>query len=89
MISIRDLGSQGGDIIADTNAHTGNWFAIAMITDSVIASWTPSFDVYGTLAAITWPAGFLLFGNFKAITLTSGSIVAYRAANIATPYAVG
>ncbi len=89
MISIRDLGQFGGDIIADANAHTGNWFAIAMITDTIIASWTPSFDVAGTLASITFPAGFLLFGNFKAITLTSGSVVAYKTANTASPYAVG
>ena len=78
MISMRDMGSKGADIIADTGAHTGNWFAIAMITATIIASWTPVMTVYGTLANITWPAGFILFGNVTAIQLTSGSIVAYR-----------
>jgi hypothetical protein len=87
MISIRALGEKGGEVIADTNAHTGNWFAISMITNTIIASWTPAFTVYGVLASITWPAGFIMFGNFTAIQLTSGSIVAYNAGNPA--YAVG
>jgi hypothetical protein len=78
MISIRALGEKGGEVIADTNAHSGNWFAISMITDTIIASWTPAFTVHGTLAAITWPAGFIMFGNFSSIQLTSGSIVAYN-----------
>ena len=80
MFSIRDMGSKGGDIIADTGAHTGNWFAISMITATIIAAWTPSFTTYGTLANITWPSGYILFGNFASIQLTSGSVVAYKAA---------
>ena len=79
MHSIRTLGEKGADVIADTDAHSGNWFAISMIVATVIAAWTPQYTVYGTLATITWPSGFLLFGNFSSIQLTSGSVVAYRA----------
>jgi hypothetical protein len=89
MNSIRDLGQFGGDVIADTDPHDGNWFAISMITDTVIGAWTPAYTVYGTLASITWPAGFLLFGNFGQITLTSGSIVAYRTNNTSQFYSYG
>ena len=87
MISIRALGEKGGEIIADANPHTGSWFAISMITNTVIASWTPAFTVYGVLASITWPAGFIMFGNFSAIQLTSGSVVVYNTGMPA--YAVG
>jgi hypothetical protein len=78
MIQIVALGQYGGSIIDDTSTHVGKWHSISMITDTVFSAWEPSFDIYGTLAGITFPAGFILFGNFTSITLASGKIVAYK-----------
>lgn len=75
------LGQDGSDYIADTDAHTGSWNAIQILTDTVFAVLTDVSrdDNSNDITAETFKAGVLLFGVFDAITLTSGSVLAYVA----------
>lgn len=72
----RSLGDKGYDLITDTNAHTGPWFALHAINgDAVIASGT---EANGSTVAQTIDQGDTIYGHFKTLTLTSGNLVAYR-----------
>ncbi len=71
-------GFSGGDFIADTSAHDGNWTTIDVVTDVVFDPSTVC-NISGLAASsATFPAGKQLFGSFTRITLSSGSIIAYR-----------
>jgi len=79
MNTIRYLGQNGSDLVEDTTAMTGNWFAIQIIEEAQFATLTDaSMTVTGTLGSVTWPAGLLTFGAFTAFTLSSGAVQAYR-----------
>ncbi|EDY18423.1 hypothetical protein CfE428DRAFT_4207 [Chthoniobacter flavus Ellin428] len=70
-------GFSGGDFIADTDTHTGNWTVIDVVTDVVFDAVTcniPGLEASGA----TIPAGKQLFGSFTLITLGSGSVIAYQ-----------
>ena len=79
MNTIRYLGQAGSDLVEDTTAMTGNWFAIQIIEEAAFSTLTDSsMDVTGTLSSVTFPAGCLIFGAFTAFTLASGAAMAYR-----------
>jgi len=81
MNTIRHLGQAGSDLVEDTTAMTGNWFAIQVIEEAAFSVLTDaSMTVTGTLSGITYPAGLLFFGAFTAFTLSSGAVQAYRTA---------
>ena len=69
------LGTNGGDYIADTGAHTGTWnggiYIVAEATFGVLTG-----NVSG--ATTTFPANATIKGKFTAITLSGGSIIAYK-----------
>jgi len=70
-------GFSGGDFIADTDTHSGNWTTIDVVTDIVFSGVACNISgLEGSGATI--PAGKQLFGSFTSITLSSGSIIAYR-----------
>ena len=69
------LGACGGQAILNTAVTTGNFVAIAIITNTVFATLTGSIS--GVNGTITFPAGMTLFGTFTAITLSSGKVIAY------------
>ena len=60
-----------------TTALTGNWSAIAILTDAVCTTLTGMNG--DALTAITFPKGLTIYGNFTAVTLESGKIVLYEA----------
>lgn len=66
------MGKNGGVVIADTNAHTGTFTAILVVSEAVV---TAVGDI--TITALTVPAGIVIPGEFTSITLASGSIIAY------------
>ncbi len=79
MNTITRLGESGGDIITDTTAMTGAWFAIQFLEESTITTLTSSsIDVTGAIGDVTFLGGTLIFGDFTAITLATGSVLAYR-----------
>jgi len=70
-----DLGQNGSQVIADTNATTGDWFCIDVLVACVFTTLTGNL----TPGATSFPAGTKIFGRFTAITLASGTIIAYKA----------
>jgi hypothetical protein len=79
MNTIRYLGQAGSDLVEDTTAMTGNWFAIQILEEAAFSVLTDaSMDVTGTLSSVTFPAGVIIFGAFTAFTLSSGAVLAYR-----------
>lgn len=66
---------QGGEVIADTAAHTGTFHKIHAIGATQFTA--VSGNVSG-LAGVTIPAQFEITGTFTSITLASGSVIAYR-----------
>ena len=69
------LASPGGEYIADTGNHTGNFGSFLALTDCVGAF--TSTDIRGTTTSVSVKAGAHFFGQFTVITLASGTGVAY------------
>jgi len=77
---IQDLASVGylGSIyINDTNAHTGVWRKIYIVSETVFATLTDAL-MSGTPTGVAFPAGAVITGNFTTIDLTSGAVIAYK-----------
>jgi hypothetical protein len=75
-------GLSGGNYIADTDPHAGDWLAVQVLADAKFHTLTGNIaDIADTTEgdAPVIPAGTVLFGKFTAITLHSGRIVAYTA----------
>lgn len=78
----------GGNYIADTTlrpvapAVTSGWCAIQTITATVLDAATKCN--ISDLTGVSIPAGTLIVGLFSQIKLTSGSIIAYNAAEQGT-----
>lgn len=79
----RQFGREGGEIITDTVAHTGNFYAISFYEASQITAITIT-DAKGavftgnTLVGETLPAGYELYGKITSIRLASGACIAYK-----------
>ena len=69
-------GGNGGKHIADTNAHTGDFFVIKFTSDSVISAWTG--NITGTVPTATFSQGQTIEGRFTSVTLASGSATLYN-----------
>lgn len=76
----KEFGENGFDYITDTAAHSGNYYYIQAVTDTVIASITYAnpLTVTCTPDADLLKAGNTLAVPFTSITLTSGKIIAYK-----------
>lgn len=74
-----ELGAAGSNFYADTDAHTGRWYCLRFVNDTVFTSLTAS-GLSGTLGATVFPAGFELFGvgTITAFTLASGAVQALK-----------
>ena len=75
-------GLSGGTYYADTDAHTGDWFAIQVLADAKFHTLTGNLaDVANATegSAPIIPAGTVLFGKFTALDLHSGRVIAYTA----------
>ena len=71
------LGQVGFEVIDDTSAHAGEYYAIkAVNANAVIATGVSALG--DNLSAVTLLEGDLLYGNFTSITLTSGEVLAYK-----------
>lgn len=74
------LGKYGATVETGTTAKTGSWFAIQMIEDSVFSTLTSANWDGDAATGVTFPAGQVIYGAFTAFTLTSGKVIAYKAA---------
>jgi len=80
-LSRESLGKAGAVYKSAAGALQGGpWAAIQATATAVVnvnsGNWTDS----DATTAVDVPAGATIFGNFTAITLTSGKIIAYKAA---------
>jgi len=78
----RGLGLNGGKYIADTSAHTGNFFCIVATEDTVIDSITSNVENLSDITAsqdnTTLSANTAIYGGITGITLSSGAVIAYN-----------
>jgi hypothetical protein len=78
----RGLGLNGGKYIADTSAHTGNFFCIVATEDTVIDSITSNVENLSNITAsqdnTTLSANTAIYGGITGITLSSGAVIAYN-----------
>jgi hypothetical protein len=71
------VGSFGAEYISDTASHTGGWFAVTTIADTVFTTYTDG-TLTGDLTGDTIPAGITIYGDISVIRLTSGIVMAYK-----------
>lgn len=78
----RGLGLNGGEYINDTASHTGDFFCIVAMEDTVLASVTSNIDNIADLCtgqdATTLTANTAIYGRITGITLTGGAVIAYK-----------
>ena len=73
------MSHEGGVVINDTTATTGNFGAIQVVADAVFSALTaPEYTNSADLLTITIAAGTVLYGRFTAFTLTSGVVIAHN-----------
>lgn len=83
--NLQSFGQNGFNVVTGTAAQTGNYSAITIVTDTVVASITATniqkngSESPTALSGVTLPAGTTIFGNITGFTLTSGSVIAYYA----------
>jgi hypothetical protein len=81
--NLQSFGQNGFNVVTGTAAQTGNYSAITIVTDTVVASITATnIQLNGSVSAtalsgVTLPAGTTIFGKITGFTLTSGSVIAY------------
>ena len=73
-----EFSHQGGVVINDTTATTGNFGAIQVVNDAVFSAITlPDYTNATDLTSITIAAGTVIYGTCTAFTLTSGVVIAH------------
>jgi hypothetical protein len=78
----RGLGLNGGKYINDTASHTGDFFCIVAIEDTIIDSITSNVENLSDITAsqdnVTIAANSAIYGRITALTLSSGKVIAYN-----------
>lgn len=64
-------------MIDDVVEHTGPYFAVAALEDSVIDTSQCTTNITDAAATIAIPKGMTIYGNFTSIELDSGKVLAY------------
>jgi hypothetical protein len=83
--NLQSFGQNGFNVVTGTAAQTGDYSAITIAVDAVIASITATnIQLNGSesataLSGVTLPAGTTIFGKITGFTLTSGTVIAYYA----------
>jgi hypothetical protein len=73
----RNWGSQGFDLINDTNDHRGDWIMLKVLEDTEIVSMKPADD-FDSLAGIKLSAPDVILVDFEQIKLSKGVALAYK-----------
>ena len=63
--------------IGDTVEHTGPYFAVFAIEESVIDTTGCTTNIIDAPSAITLKEGMTIYGDFTSIELDSGKVIAY------------
>jgi hypothetical protein len=78
------VGANGGEFIADTEAHSASFGAIQVLSDAKFHTLEGNLVELANTTVGSAPsieAGTVLYGNFSSIKLHSGSVVAYNSAS--------
>lgn len=70
-------GVNGATLYTDTNAHTGTWNAIQVVSDATFTTFTGT-GMSGFTSNVI-PAGTVIYGPCTALTMSSGKVIAYNA----------
>ena len=74
-----EMSHQGGVVVDDTTATTGNFGAIQIKNDAVFTSITlPEYTDASKLQSITHAAEGVIYGRCTAFTLASGVVIAHK-----------
>lgn len=76
-VSVKNLaGENGGEYLnSASGATSGDWMAMVVVTDAVIAAVVqPAISNATILNAVSLSAGFILYGNITTVTVTSGIV---------------
>lgn len=79
-IEKQSFGQEGATFESGTTAISGEFCAISMVEDTVFSAFTWAELDGDTITSVTFPAGFTIYGQITAFTLTSGKVLAYKAA---------
>ena len=72
-------GFYGGEIITDTNPHSGQWFAFQVLAEAVLTkSIAAGVTNESGRAGLTLAEGTTHFGDFTTLQLASGVIQAFN-----------
>ena len=71
------LGSKGSKLIDDTANHTGPYFAITALVDSVVDVSNCDMNIEDAID-FKIPKGLTIYGHFQIFCLESGSVLAYK-----------
>lgn len=70
--------SLGFEYISDTVEHTGRFWQVYALEDTVIASAGVANKTGNNFTAVPLKAGDSIMGVFTSVTLTSGKVVCYK-----------
>ncbi len=73
-------GGNGAVYESGTTAVTGSFYAIQAMEAAVFTSLTATNWAGDSTASLPLPSGAIIYGDFTAFQLTSGKVVAYKAA---------
>ena len=78
------MGLGGIEYAGDTVKHVAPsntpYIQITVVAAATFSEFTGDPAVTGTITGIAFPAGMTIYGRVKSFTLTSGSVIAYKAA---------
>jgi len=80
-MSLSSCGLDGGILVTDTTAITGDFHFMLVLADATFTTLTTEYTKNGTATlavAADWgtlSAGFVLVGKISAVTLTSGTVL--------------
>lgn len=66
-------------VVTDTAAHTGEFSALQVFADAVIAAITATASTTTGLTGVSLAAGTVIPVHFTSITLTSGKVILFYA----------
>jgi hypothetical protein len=67
----------GAEFVNDVAAHTGQFFALVVEKDAVLAAITQPHVINASgRVGIIYPQGYVIYGETTAFTLASGSVLA-------------
>ena len=78
-IDKQSFGQSGATFESGTDAVSGDFCALQVVGEAVLASLSWPELSGDSLVGVTIPAGVVIYGQISGFTLASGSVLAYKA----------